>query len=371
MALVNPRPGIERGRVRVIAAAPWAAMPADARQRVGADAVVRLAALFGKQGLHRVKGILDFAREYGAIGRPEEYLVETRTEDGKPTRRYILAEPYGDWVEAIRKMAWLCAGLSELGVIERVDESEDDHLLAGLITARALMRERELEPAPPPELTGTLGPRGRKFMLDWIADCQARGFAPLREQIVRRLHQAIEKDRPRRPRPLRKPSNAEARAMQIAEVLRSVNAALWRVTEHEPEVRYTVSGAGFPLRGELEPRTLRAALALQVVKMLEAASPESPATRYQKCARPACDRFVVHTGDLQTGRRADAAVCSQRCAQDLYRKRKRKAREMHASGASIDEIVVALNVREHKGNTPYEIVNGWLESHREDANGEA
>jgi hypothetical protein len=96
----------------------------------------------------------------------------------------------------------------------------------------------------------------------------------------------------------------------------------------------------------VRPRNLLGALWLQLAESL------NPSRQYREC--PGChQRFAV---SLDT-KRADAKYCSTKCRVAASQRRKRKAREMYASGMRVGAIAAALG-------SELKTVKGWVNAAR-------
>lgn len=349
VAHVRPQPPLHGPTVPVIAAAPW-----SEDRVIDASVVIELAALYRAPfGDERTAAILAFAREHGAIGYLQEFRVEG-------AREGVLAERLDHWNEVIDHFAWLCGCLVELGMIQREDETETEALLAGLVTTPHLLRLREQAPLPALTPDIKIGPKGLAYLTEWVERCVAGGYTPTPEATTRRVQQALQKDEEFT---LPKLTPAEARAAQLTELRRTLQQELQRVgPERQPEIQPVMIGDDLPLRCEWRPATLRAALTLQIVALVEQAGAASEPVGYRTCL--VCPRVIVHSRDRRTGRRVDSEICSPACAMRQLRQRKAKARQLEALGRTVEEIITELHIREHKGRSAKAIVSGWLSKAR-------
>jgi hypothetical protein len=78
---------------------------------------------------------------------------------------------------------------------------------------------------------------------------------------------------------------------------------------------------------------------------------------FQECAF--CHRFFRLAPGVN---RANRRTCSSTCKQYLHNARVAQARQLHAKGRSIPEIVHALKVKPHQGKSSVDIVKHWIAS---------
>jgi hypothetical protein len=104
-----------------------------------------------------------------------------------------------------------------------------------------------------------------------------------------------------------------------------------------PEMIYSVTGGGTPLRVHISPTGVAGVVWLQLARGIEGN------IRHERCGRALCRRWVAHSYSTASGgKRKDALYCSTNCRVKAYRERQQEASRLHSTGMPLAKVAAAV-----------------------------